>query len=379
MLAPRSAWTIPAIPNFFDTLNFYKYITKTRLLNMEESHPIFEQYFHGFLPSTDKFEERLIERLNCLLKIDPPNSVENIRFLENLFDEAHLCIAHENQSCLDYRISQAARCESFWIRSGFGSLYNKKPIWETEVTIRKTRITGDDRRRLGELVFAMRDNIIANVRVRTPLKNIFEWSDTEQLNAPLFDEGFDVEQNLIFLPMIYNLIKDKDILWQCPGYDYDVDETHKYGRVALKNVSHMHKYLDYWNPESQLEMEEMKNNSLASTAVSSLFNWLNGQAHCLGYTQYTDIERPLTSQLILSDGKLFYFALGQLNTIAINIDVIGFENNRTNLCCVEGPFNLYDEFIPETGTFTYFDETGNKCPGLNKHVLQRILQFYCKT
>lgn len=46
----------------------------------------------------------------------------------------------------------------------------------------------------------------------------------------------------------------------------------------------------------------------------------------LGYTQYTDIESPLTSQLILSDGKEFSFGVAQLNTIAINIDVEGFQN-----------------------------------------------------
>lgn len=43
-----------------------------------------------------------------------------------------------------------------------------------------------------------------------------------------------------------------------------------------------------------------------------------------GHTQFTEILHPLSSQLVLSDGhQMFYFALGQLNTIAINIDVEG--------------------------------------------------------
>ena len=43
-----------------------------------------------------------------------------------------------------------------------------------------------------------------------------------------------------------------------------------------------------------------------------------------GHTQYTEIQEPLTSQMILSDGIHFWFAVAQLNTLAINIEIEGF-------------------------------------------------------
>jgi hypothetical protein len=46
------------------------------------------------------------------------------------------------------RVSHTARCESFWVRAGFRSLYQKSQVWAAgEVTERATRVTGDDRRR----------------------------------------------------------------------------------------------------------------------------------------------------------------------------------------------------------------------------------------
>jgi hypothetical protein len=110
-----------------------------------------------------------------------------------------------------------------------------------------------------------------------------------------------------------------------------------------------------------------------------------------GHTQFTDIEQPITSQLILSDGKEFYFAIGQLNTIAINIEaegnfctifpylypyILGFDNPRTNFCCVEGPFMLYDAFDQRTKSFSHRNIMGKREQGLNKHVLKRLLQMF---
>jgi hypothetical protein len=107
---------------------------------------------------------------------------------------------------------------------------------------------------------------------------------------------------------------------------------------------------EYWRPDSPQEREEMLDQCVKAAAIASLFNWLNGQAHCLGgkqeltisqickfsgisismpslfpgHTQYTELAAPLTSQLILSDGQQnFWFAVAQLNTLAINIEVEG--------------------------------------------------------
>ena len=61
-----------------------------------------------------------------------------------------------------------------------------------------------------------------------------------------------------------------------------LEETHKYGHVAMKNISNLNKLLAYWNPEAQYEYAQIRDETAASTAIASLFSWLNGQAHCLG-------------------------------------------------------------------------------------------------
>lgn len=107
---------------------------------------------------------------------------------------------------------------------------------------------------------------------------------------------------------------------------------------------------------------------------------------------------------MLTDGQQFWFAVGQLNTIAINVEADGpiknlnslmlnsseFPNRRTNCCYVDGPYNLYDAFEPTAdGNFKFSWKekrkggSGNERMilkkkgklGLNQTVLQRLLQM----
>ncbi|RCN48877.1 hypothetical protein ANCCAN_04986 [Ancylostoma caninum] len=90
------------------------------------------------------------------------------------------------------------------------------------------------------------------------------------------------------------------------------------------------------------------------------------------FTQYTDVTRPFTSQLMLSNGIDFVFAVGQLNTLAINIECDGFDNPKTNVCHVESPIRLYDAY--RDGRFYHLTQEGEK-EGLNTKVLLRVLQM----
>uniref|UniRef100_A0A914M9Q3 Uncharacterized protein n=1 Tax=Meloidogyne incognita TaxID=6306 RepID=A0A914M9Q3_MELIC len=404
---PRKSWTFPPIPNYFDPLNFYKYVTKCRLVEGSEAlNELENNYYKSLVLPTNGFEKKVTESLSIFLENnriskEEGHSEEEIadncaKFLRSLVDDAHLVLAKGNLGkLLDHRISYNPRCESFWIRSGFTHLYDQLPVWETdkEAWIEESkphprpRFTGDDERCLGELSFTMRDNFASQVRSKFPLKNIFDFSD-DRLNSPLFPEttedggeNLNLENDVIFNPRIFNLHPEMDILWQCPGYEYDSEETHTFGRLAIKDISPIFQNLVNWKVEQGLEWNETLNDCVKATAISSLFNWLNAQAHCLGNTQYTDITSPITSQLILSDGKYFWFAVGQLNTIAINIDVEGFNNPRTNCCYFEGPYLLYDSFerLDNASTisykFTHKTSKNFKKSGLNPAVLHRILQM----
>ena len=51
LIATRKAWSVPRTPAYFDCLNFYKYITKTRLIEGS-----LDNFYKGLVPPTANFE-----------------------------------------------------------------------------------------------------------------------------------------------------------------------------------------------------------------------------------------------------------------------------------------------------------------------------------
>uniref|UniRef100_A0A915EK43 28S ribosomal protein S30, mitochondrial n=1 Tax=Ditylenchus dipsaci TaxID=166011 RepID=A0A915EK43_9BILA len=328
LMSTRKAWKLDSVPKYFDTLDFYKYITKTRV---DDSQAEFNQFYENSGPSEsamDIFENRVQETLLCLLQSKSSDDKDAVtEFLRNITEDGILCMSDANpELALSRRISYTTRCESFWIRAGFTRMYERHLIFSDEVVPVRKRFPCDDRRRLGELAFTMRDDMALQIRSREPLNNLFEYSDVAKLEKKVFEEHANLDE-FVLNPKVYNLWPDDKVLYQAPGYDADVEEPMKYGRLAVKNVLPLYKMMNLWKTDSAVEELQVRSENFTSIAVSSLFNWLNGQAHAIGHTQFTDVERPLTSQLILSTGKEFFFAIGQLNTIAINIDIPGFVNN----------------------------------------------------
>ncbi|EGT54670.1 CBN-TAG-264 protein [Caenorhabditis brenneri] len=252
------------------------------------------------------------------------------------------------------------------------------------------KFIGDDRRKLGELAFVHRDKLAAQIRSKEPPAPLHSL-DSEDAKIPVFEEGYNFEETL-FSPKVYNLWPDQEPLWQCPGYHVDSGETHSYGVLSVKSLRPLRKRVAHWmgweneaNLEDSEEAKQMLDEGARSQAIVSMFTTLCAQAHSHGFTQYTDITRPFTSQMILSDGINFYFAIGQLNTLAINIDCDGFVNPRTNYIRIEGPHRLF-ELYDEKGDYWSIEEeldANNKVQrkaalGLNEKVLERVTQMLMK-
>jgi hypothetical protein len=53
---------------------------------------------------------------------------------------------------------------------------------------------------------------------------LFPMSESELVHAPMFPDEFNVTEELIFSPKVYNIKQDAGILWQCPGFEYDSSE-----------------------------------------------------------------------------------------------------------------------------------------------------------
>uniref|UniRef100_A0AC35U8Z4 39S ribosomal protein L37, mitochondrial n=1 Tax=Rhabditophanes sp. KR3021 TaxID=114890 RepID=A0AC35U8Z4_9BILA len=373
LYATRKAWNLPLVPKYFDCQNYYQYITKMRLINDKES---FDQLFKGLnLPTKAfglKLEENLVSHLFTESSDSPKERTDKL--LRSIMYDCHNFLGARNNKYGDLRVSMSPRSESFWVRGGFKHLYDWMPIWADKPISNlryAPKFTGDDRRKLGELAFTMRDEFAVHLRQKTSPNPLFKLDD-QAAQRPIFSEDTSIE-DVVYSPRVFNLWPDGDPLWQCPGYESDCNETHKYGRVAFKNTITVNDQLDKWNLDGEVEKETYN-----CIAISSLFNWLNGQAHCQGYTQYTDLDRPFVSNLVMSDGVQFAFATAQLNTLAINVDLPEFVNDRSNVCYVDGPYKLYDEFDDQTTTFYHHDKDGKKQKGLNSEVLNRILQLVVK-
>lgn len=83
-------------------------------------------------------------------------------------------------------------------------------------------------------------------------------------------------------------------------------EQYRYGQVAVKNVHELKNRIEFWEIEDEQEIRDTRLECLRATAISSLFNWLNGQAHCAGWTQYTDEgDINLTSQVKISVSNIY--------------------------------------------------------------------------
>ena len=103
--------------------------------------------------------------------------------------------------------------------------------------------------------------------------------------------------------------------------------------------------------------------ALHSQGILSSYAWLLGQACYQGFSTYNDLTYPLTTQTIVTDGKLWSFYVYQLNTTSINTG--SEQNNKFNQCWGTKEMKLYDQI----------DDNG-KIQGLNNEVLRNLIQFY---
>ncbi|KAF1770618.1 hypothetical protein GCK72_002437 [Caenorhabditis remanei] len=391
LMATRKAWGIPPTPAHFDTLDYYKYLTKTRVENKS-----LDDFYQGLRPPTADLQNSFQNTMKSMNFGDGINfsDEDTQKLFGSLIDDAMGGIAHNVSRLSDHRVAYDVESEAFWIRSGFMFLYDELDISTKKDTRRLNnfpKYIGDDRRKLGELAFVHRDKLAAQVRSKEPSAPLFSL-DSEDAKLLVFDADNNIQETL-FSPKVYNLWPDQEPLWQCPGYHADSGETHTYGVLSVKSLRPLRKRISHWmgwENENELddceEAKQMLDDGARSQAVISMFSTLCAQAHTHGFTQYTDITRPFTSQMILSDGLNFYFAVGQLNTLAINVECDGFVNPRTNFIQIEGPHRLFDHYDPKEGDYQSVREdldVENKvqrrvASGLNEKVLERVTQMLMK-
>lgn len=106
--------------------------------------------------------------------------------------------------------------------------------------------------------------------------------------------------------------------------------------------------------------------ALHAQAITSSYSYTLGQACYHGFSTFNDITYPLTTQTIITDGKIWSFYRYQLNTTIMHTNSGVYEpNHKYNQCWGTDEMQLYE----------HVDDNG-KIHGLNDEVFKQLIRFY---
>lgn len=134
---------------------------------------------------------------------------------------------------------------------------------------------------------------------------------------------------------------------------------HEFGHLAYVDRSQLVGRNHHYGSD---ELQE----SLHSLAILSSYGWLFGQACYQGFSTFTELTYPLTTQTVITDGQYWSFYAYQLNTTQMHQDAID-GNPRVNRCWTAniGEQKLYDDI-----------QSDGQVIGFNDEVLRQLIRFY---
>lgn len=204
------------------------------------------------------------------------------------------------------------------------------------------------------------------IRSDVPLKPIIPYNEAENpdFNVPFFEYDprvLDTKieyRRIANIPGWYFVIKkrmcvDSYFLYLFVGYwpgeksEFGVLSYHQRGYVLNRHYG------------DETETKE----TLHRQGILASFNWLNAQAHFLGFNTYNDLTYPLVNQTCITNGQLWSFYTYQLNTILVHSQYIN-ENPKRNICWATGEMKLFENI------------KDNKVHGLNLDILKNIVKYY---
>lgn len=111
--------------------------------------------------------------------------------------------------------------------------------------------------------------------------------------------------------------------------------------------------------------EEDRQDALHSQGILSSYAWTFAQACYHGFSTFNDMNYPLATQTVITDGQFWSFYKYQLNTTCIHTNKVPDVNYRFNKCWGTKEMKLYDQI-----------EDNGKLQGLNEDVLKNLVTFY---
>uniref|UniRef100_A0A915HQI3 Uncharacterized protein n=1 Tax=Romanomermis culicivorax TaxID=13658 RepID=A0A915HQI3_ROMCU len=158
LIRPRKAWSIPPVPNRYDSLPLYKYVTNTHTIkglpNVYDSIEISESELQHF-----KSQLLNLLKIELLGRQDIKESVD--AFVEQMSELMYRTYCDDFPHVKNSQIGLNVRYESFAERAGFRHLYADYSTKSLK------RLRTDHVHKLGQFVFCFRDT--ANVQYRSEL------------------------------------------------------------------------------------------------------------------------------------------------------------------------------------------------------------------
>lgn len=145
-----------------------------------------------------------------------------------------------------------------------------------------------------------------------------------------------------------------------PGYWPEDQNQHgslsiinRFNRYSIKAVC----------SKNTIENEESLRKQIIAKAILTSFGWLLPQAVHLGFSPLTDLTYPLSTQTVITDGRLWTFSSYQLNTCDLSTNNPE-EHTHSNLVWVDSEKCLYDR------------ATAGGVEGFNPSVLLPLIKMY---
>jgi len=122
-----------------------------------------------------------------------------------------------------------------------------------------------------------------------------------------------------------------------PGYW--PDDQNQFGLLAYANRFNKSNHAAVCT-EGVYTEEVLRNQTIAQAIITS-FGWLLPQAVHLGFSPLTDLTYPLSTQTVVTDGRMWTFSAYQLNTCDLSTNNPE-EHTHSNLCWVDSDKCLYE-------------------------------------
>jgi len=346
-------WHLTPIEEYPGFLEYKKHVTKTHIIEDDPAiyTTIANKTVNDYCNKVGPLIERILsQEQECHSKHHLFNYDEYFEFqrrqqharnthvqVGHILQAFYACLGFDNEYLMRSQLSEDVRLETFWKKYG----YKEEEVEEDE-DMRILR--GIDKRKepiedptWPKNIITLQSKIKSSYLVRTeqPLP-VFTERDADVCIGDV--EEFPYHPSSVFQESVVERPFTVSGHWVGDPCEFHHTSIHVLGD-EYEQLKEKHGV--------DLALEEMK-----SYIVQAGFTSTASQAHNQGFNQYWDLTYPITSQIVVTDGKYFRFGAYQLNTLHL---WKGQEDNpRRNILWLSEPMMLFSGF--ENGVVQGFNE-----------------------